>query len=285
MLRWTPWGAVAEPEIVQIRVAADFSGRVPAGAPVPGRALEVHEVAENVRHFTDRRRGPRTSPCRGLVLAGVADPDPLVPVVDLARGLGIERVVLHLGDAAPARAGSELARRVDVAVARVTSVEGARALDGLGPLDVVVLLEASTLPGLDAIADALARARARRVVFTWPLAGPDVPPAVDAAAAVRPALERLHAAGVPAGVKGIPLCTLAPRDAALDAWEPRVWRSPNRFYVDADHQLDEALMFFPDLVRFAKADACRWCRVLERCDGVVENWLRTGLVGPLNPLG
>lgn len=284
MLRWTPWGAVAEPEILQIRVAPDFLGRVPAGAPVPSRALTPDEVEGNLRHFTEGRRGPRSCPCRGLVLAGVEDPEPLVPLVERARGWGVDRVVLHLGAAAPRLAGTALAEAVDERVARVASVDEARALEGLGALDVVVLLEAPVLPELRAIADVLAGGAARRVVFTWPLAGDDVPPAVDAAAAVRPALDRLRDAGVQAGVKGIPLCTLAPRPVDLERWEPRVWRSPNRFYVDADHQHDAALVFFPELVRFAKADSCRWCTALERCDGVVDAWLRRGLAGPLVPL-
>lgn len=283
MIRWTPWGAVAEPCTLQIRVAPDFDGRVPAGAPVPSRPLTVEEIERNLLHFTGR--GPRTAPCTGLVLAGVDRPEPLLPLVPRARTLGVEQIVLHLGSAGNGLARSELARAVDVRVARVSHPEQARALTEAAPVDAVVLLDTRSLGVLDELTRALVEARVRRVVFTWPLAGEQVPPATEAAEAVRPALDHLRAAGIPTGVKGIPLCTLAPPPVDRERWEPLVWRSTNRFYVDADHQLDRALLFFPDLVRFAKADSCRWCTALEKCDGVVENWLWQGLAGPLIPLG
>lgn len=279
MIRWTASGAVSEPETLQIRVAPAFSGRVEAGAPLPSRSLRPDEIEANLRHFTEGRRGPRSRPARTLVLGGGLPPAELSAVVELARQLAVQRVALHLGPE-ELREGLPAA---EARVVRVTTPAEAQALAGWDA-DAVVLLHATSLPLLPALTAALEVARPRRVVFTWPLAGVSVPTAQDAAQAVRPCLERLDAAGIPAGVKGIPLCTLAPSPVALPPWEARVWRSANRWYVDADHQGDQALVFFPDVVRFAKVDSCRFCAVGDRCDGVVETWLRGGLAGPLVPL-
>ena len=84
------------------------------------------------------------------------------------------------------------------------------------------------------------------------------------------------------GIKGLPLCTLV--DLPVADLADRVWRTGNRLYVDADHQRSEALLFQPDLVRFVKVDACRFCAVQARCDGVASSWLERGLVGPLTPV-
>lgn len=291
MIRWTRAGAVSEPETLQVRVGSEPPGRVDAGAPTPSRDLRSDEILENVRHFTGGRRGPRTRPCGTLVLTAlpVNDPDRMAAIADVAgqaRSMGMERLVLHAGasgvDAARIAVGA-LGARADVVVMRVGTPEEASFVPA--GAHAVVVLDRSTSGRLAAIGEALARARPGRVVLTWPLAGVDVPPATEAAAVARPVLDRLTAAGISAGVKGIPLCTLAPGPAPLEAWEARVWRSTNRFYVDADHQLDDALVFFPDVVRFSKTDSCRFCAAVHRCDGVVETWLRQGLAGPLVPLG
>ena len=44
------------------------------------------------------------------------------------------------------------------------------------------------------------------------------------------------------------------RARRMPPWRPspQARRTTNRYYVDADHQCDEALMFFPDVVRFFK---------------------------------
>ena len=284
MLRWTGAGAVTEPVAVQIRVAPSFAGRVRVGAPVPARAMRPEEVRENIRWFAQDRVGPRTAPCTGLVLSGVSDPGGLVSVVTDSRALGIERVGWHLGGGA---ADPELLAVVD-AVVRFAR-EPLAPLAGLPAgvrVTVVVPLEPEVLDGLDALTRALAADPPDQVVFQWPFpGGVAVPgPAAAAAAAVRGPVARLVDAGIAVGVKGIPPCVLAP-GAVTGAWSERVWRSANRFYVDADHQRAEALMFFPDLVRFTKVEACRFCRVRDRCDGVVDAWYAQGLVGALRPVG
>ena len=285
MLRWTAAGAVRDPTAVQVRIAPLFAGRVRAGAPTPARALTIAEVAENLAWFAKGRVGPRTPACTTAVLSGVDDPQPLVEVVAEARAQGIDRVVWHLGSD-PVHLG--LAAAVDslVRVARGPWDLDEEAIRDVGTsLSVVVPLESGVLPGLEQLAHWLVDRAPDQVVFQWPFpSGGALPPdAAEAADAVRSAVALVDSAGISVGVKGIPTCILAP-SPVVGRWAERAWRSGNRWYVDSDHQLDNALAFFPDVVRLAKVDACRFCTAAPRCEGVVEDWLRQGLVGVLTPL-
>lgn len=281
MLRWTAAGAVAEPAAVQVRVASRFPGRIAAGAPSATRDLTPDEVLANLKWFAVDRVGPRAAACTAAVLSGVTDPAALVPVLAAARSFGVQRVTWHLGEEAP---HPELAAAVDVVVAVMRSARPA-AVPGARELHVVIPLEHDVLARLDAITAELAARPPDRVVFQWPLPGATAPPppAHLAAATVRPHLARLSASSVPVGVKGLPPCVLAP-GPVLGSWGDHAWRTGNRWYVDADHQKDAALMFFPDLVRQVKVESCRFCDASPACDGVAEDWLRQGLVGPLTPI-
>jgi hypothetical protein len=284
VLSWTRAGAVETPTTLQIRVTRNFPGRVEAGAPEPSRNLSDDEVRDNVDHFTRRRRGPRTTPCDALVLSGVHldERAGLAPILDDARGLGVRRVVLHLGRGDRDRLlRSPIGRRVD-AVAVVTRDEtdlaDVAALRAGPDVTAVVLLDEHGLSRLDNLATGLARVRPHRVVFTWPFPPAAPPPhAARVATALPTALAALDAAAVPCHVKGLPAC-------ALGAVGPeRLVRSGNRWYVDAAHQKDAALLFFPDVVRFAKADVCRFCGWGDRCDGAPSAWLDRALTGRFRP--
>lgn len=284
VLRFTGAGVVGAPTTLQIRVSRALPGRVRAGAPHPSRALSAAELRSNVHHFTAARSGPRSVPCTALVLSGVdlERRDDLAELVDTARGWGIARVVLHLGrgDRDALRA-SPLRSRIDEAVIgvwRQTDLADVAALTRSGlPITAVLSLDAPTLARLASLASALAALRPARVVLTWPLGGSPPPHAARVAQAVREPLAQLTGAGVAVRVKGLPVCLLGP-----DA--PPAHRTRNRYYVDAEHQRDQALLFFPQVVRFAKGDDCRFCAVTRRCDGVPEPWVRHGLTGPLRPL-
>jgi len=279
LIRWTAAGAVSDPTTLQIRVAARFRGRIGVGAPVPRRDLTVAEVAANITYFAVTRRGPRTPGCDALVLSGVDEAEPWVELVADARAQGIERVTLHCGADRDLATGP-LAQVCD---GIAMSVRGAADAAGLpSGCHAVVLLEDAE--GLSDVVSALVQAKPARVTLTWPFPGGAVPPRAEALApGVRRALDTCADAGISAGVKGLPLCTLAPGPRA-GRWADRVWRSPNRWYVDASHQLDQALAFFPDVVRFSKPDSCRFCSANRRCDGVAEDWIRLGITGPLTPV-
>ncbi len=268
-LRWTRTGAVATPETLHLRIEPEFPGRVAAGAPLPSRALTDDEIVDNVRSFVDP--GPRGRPVRAVVLSGVtrARLDTLPGVVARVRALGIPRVVVHL----PVGLARDVPGVDEIAVA-VRDPDEARSAVGLV---ASVPLERPVLDRLPPVLEALRGAR--RVTLLWPLPGSDDPPAAGrVVAALRAAHQALEA--LPWGIKGLPPCALVDLPGAAS----RVWRSANRWYVDADHQGQAALLWRPDLVRFDKRDTCRFCAVDARCDGVPEPWLRRGLAGPVAPL-
>jgi hypothetical protein len=257
MLSFTAAGVVSTPTTVQIRVTRAHPGRLSAGAPAPSRDLELDEVRDNLRWFTHGRRGPRTSPCVRLVLTGALDGvDGLPQVIDEAHSFGVDRVVVH--GAAP---GSRLYQLADERIARAP-VAGATVVLRIGD-DWDITQVAGAMPA--------------RVVLTWPFPPGNAPELGAVSSSLVYAVEVLDRAGIPVGIKGVPTCLLPPplRSPA------RAWRSGNRFYVDADHQRGDALMFFPDVVRWSKADACRYCPHDLICDGVAAAWLEQGVLGPL----
>lgn len=287
-LTWTAAGAVAAPDTLQIRVERGFEGRVQAGAPAPSRALSDAEVRDNVRAFTVARTGPRVRAVQTLVLSGldVSARGGLAGPLQEARSWGVRRVVLHLGRGQrELLCGSALLGTIDEVAATVADdadLADVAALARLAGLRVtsVVVLEEGALGGLPHRVAGLVALRPARVVLQWPLpngATPVPPHAERLAPLVSAAVAQLEAAGVAVTVKGLPACKLGPLAG-------RATRTPNRWYVDADHQGDRALLFQPDVVRFVHPDECRFCARADSCDGVPEAWWRAGVAGRLRAI-
>lgn len=270
-LRFTEAGAVASAEALQVRLDPRFEGRVVAGLPAPSRELTDGELVEAIRVFAEG--GPRARRVRRLILSGVAAGrvPSLLAILAHARQLGIQHVTLH----APSSL-APCALPVDaVVIALRDPGDAARlsAFPGVHRVGVIVLDEGASPAARAAEAR---EAGLDRVTVAWPLppAGPpldvaQVPATLDAVA------ERLG--DVPWAVSGLPICLLGPHG-------DRARRAGNRFYVDADHPPDRALLFFPDVVRWWKADTCRFCAANDRCDGVATRWMQEGRVPRLTPL-
>jgi hypothetical protein len=289
MLNWTTKGAVSTPTTLQVRVERRYPGRIRAGAPQPSRSLTPDELTATIRHFTDGLRGPRTRPCSGLVLsgAGVLQRADLADAVALARELGVLRVVVHVDPLdlphLPRHAALPMLDTVVLPVQPGATLPHARA--ALASLSGVrahthTVLWADALPELSAVADMLAEAAPAGAAFSYPFPGAApaaVATPVRAVAELGPALDRLQTAGVHAWVNGLPACFLGPHAASMR-------RTGNRWYVDADHQADAALLFLPDVLRFDKGDACRFCAADPVCDGFFDAWLARPGWPALRPL-
>lgn len=267
MLRFTSAGVVAAPKTVQIRVGASLRQGVAAGAPAPSADLSPDEVLEQVSWFTRGQRGPRGTPCDALVLSSVppALTVALGPVVAAARDLGIVRVVAH------SAAGDAPIPGVDERVVRFAG-------DGVapvgGPWTAVVVLE----PGAERAVAALPQARPSRVVFSWPFPADAEPlPAASVVTLLDAFAGSSLGAAVPWTIKGLPACLLGPHAG-------RQARTRNRWYVDADHRGPAALLFSPDVLRFSKADSCRFCTFDGICDGVASGWFDRGVSALLRPM-
>ncbi|MBL8617402.1 MAG: hypothetical protein JNM72_17465 [Deltaproteobacteria bacterium] len=276
MLRWTQAGAVAAPTTVQIRVQRRFDGRVPVGVQAPSRGLDPRELVDNILWFTAGSRGPRTRPCDTLVLtgAGLATRGDLPAAVLIGRAEGIRRVVMHVDiDDLEAVAEAELGASADALALRVgAGPERLRALAAIRraaargqEVRASLLLEEADLDAIPALGLEVVAAGARGVQLSYPFPGGPPPPPVPAAAAAAEALLDALPAEVSASIKGLPACVLRPTSAARASW-----RTPNRWYVDAHHQRDKAVLFLPEVVRFAKADLCRFCALDSRCDGYFD---------------
>ncbi len=290
MLRWTPAGAVSLPRTVQIRVQQRYPDRIKAGAPLPTRSLSPEELADNIRYFTAGLRGPRTTPCTTLVLSGVGvarRPD-IPEALALARAEGIERIILHAGvedlDGLPV---ADFAAAVSLLVIPMLGAPGPAlsairfAHDAGLSVCANVQLSSATLPHLPEIASTLAALAPRWISLTYPLPTTQppqpVPEPARVIAAITDAVAVLQAAGRPVDIKGLPACYLGPLAGLLR-------RTNNRWYVDADHQRQDALLFFPGVVSFHKDDTCRFCTADQHCDGFFSAYLAREGFPPLSPL-
>ncbi len=263
MLRFTSAGVVAAPRALQIRLGPRYSGRVKVGAPRPSRRMTDAEVLGNLRFFTEGMRGPRSAPAELLVLSGVeADRHHTLPeLLRAARGLGIARVVAHVGRTMPVEPAG-----LDAVVLRLQEpddVVGVR-----GPVTGVVELEVGRLGIVEQIVLRAVAEGLERLVLTWPFPphGRPAPPhevrALLARLPIGRTATRIH-------LRGLPPCLVWPHDL-----QPR--RMRNRWYVDADHQRECAMVFLPDVLRLRKVDACRYCAFDSRCDGVAAGWFEQG---------
>jgi hypothetical protein len=283
MLRWTPSGAVTLPDTVQIRVEVAYPDRLPAGAPRPSRRLEPGELLDNIRYFTFGLDTPRTRSCTSLVLSGhgVATRDDVPEAVRVARESGMRWVVLH---ASP----SELDHlhipwmhgQVDRLVLPVQSADVRPRLRELVQschshavtVAFAVDLRAELLPHLPELAADLDALRPASIAFTWPFPvdGRPASRAPGPQAWEAPLTQALAAVShTPVLVRGLPVCYL-PGHASVFR------RTSNRWYVDASHQKDAALLFLPDVLRFDKLDACRFCTRDATCDGFFLEYLDGG---------
>jgi len=291
VITWTTSGAVQTPDALQLRVGATYDDRLAVGAPTPSRALTLSEVADNVRHFTTHRQGPRARAVHALVLSGVyegyAELAELVRSVRAPPGASaraadrfVRHVVVH---AEASRAPQILASPLGGVVDDLVSVIHAGNHGACPPgTTASVRLDHETLAALPQVVRRVQQAG--RVVFTWPFPVPGAAPPPPNDTVVQALVGVVD--GVPSpSLKGLPPCGWgSPIPEGLAPLVDEVRRTRNRFYVDAEHQLDQALVFFPDLVQWTKSDRCRCCRIDARCDGVVGAWYDRGLAGAMEPL-
>ncbi|MFH1465180.1 MAG: hypothetical protein ABIO70_12410 [Pseudomonadota bacterium] len=295
MLSWTDAGAVQRPETLQIRVQRRYPGRVRASAPTPGRSLSLEEVLDNLRYFTEGQRGPRTAPCTGLVLSGVGllSSQDTGPSLVAARELGIRHTVVHAGveDLATLEATrwrglvdtlvvplrpSDAGPQAPLESARIAACRAA----GIA-LAVNCVLDATAVAVLPALVDAARRWEPASFTLSFPFPGAADPADLVAPAVLLPALRAavasLQGQACSPRLKGLPACHLA-------ELAPLLAPSSNRWYVDAEHQRERALLFFPDVLAFHKGEACRFCARDPSCDGFFVEWLRLAGFPPLEPL-
>jgi hypothetical protein len=256
--------------------------------------MSADELTENLRYFTEGMVGPRTTACTGLVLSGVgvATRSDIPGAMDMARSLGFERIVLHVGgEDLDTIDPSRFEGRVDTLVIPVQPESGqvaavTRLIDratatGLG-IAANTVLTSKALAALEPTARALSKAGPGNLTFTYPFPingneATSAPSPPRVMSALRKVLPLFDESGIRVQLKGLPACHLGTE-------AHRLAKTHNRYYVDADHQTANALMFFPDVVRFHKADACRFCSMDGTCDGFFATYLRRPGFPALKPI-
>ena len=143
-------------------------------------------------------------------------------------------------------------------------------------------LDAGALDNLAAVLEVICRVRPQLAVFTHPFPrgradDRELASLESVLSGLRAAQTALKAAGLSWVVKGLPVCWLSGLDV-------KSGRSSNRWYVDAAHQREEALLFFPDVVRMSKAEPCRFCSMNSECDGFFDEWFARGDYPGLTPI-
>lgn len=287
MLQWTSAGAVSAPRTVQIRVQRNHPDRIQAGAPEPNRSLSPTELLANLRYFSEGMSGPRSTPCNRLVLSGIAvsrRPD-LPDALSTARSLGFESIILHLSTV-DLSANPHVHNVVDHLVVPIPIDHHDR--ENLEPFlsncttPWTALFrtqdETNTEPS-QLLVDVLQYHPSEVILSASFPTEPNSPPpnlermnrwlqACDAAERKRPFSWR---------VQGLPACYLGPHHL-------RTRRASNRWYVDAEHQMEAALRFFPDVTQFHKEDGCRFCTADGHCDGFFAQWAGRPEFPPMEPL-
>lgn len=290
MIRWTASGAVSFPRAVQIRVQHSYPNRIRAGAPSPERSLTTEELKRNIRHFTEHMNTPRTVPCTRLILSGAAlmQRSDLREVLQYAKQMGIVRVILHVPAVDLPRLPSDLLTSNDTVVVAITVAE----LDKLEsnahqihaqPFAWIANLQLfeQTVQHLTQFIACICPLRPQRLVMTYPFPPVNERDALPMPARIVDAIQdivpRLQERQIPLSIKGLPACYLGDLQGNIS-------KTTNRWYVDAAHQCEQALMFFPRVVSFYKGDACRFCTADAYCDGYFQQHLSRPGMPPLQPL-
>ena len=280
MLKWTAAGAVEHPTTLQVRLERRYPDRVQAGAPIPTRSLRPQELLDNLSFFTEGMRGGRHRACERLVISGgQLARDDLACALDHARAWGVREIILHAG------AQDFPALKADFLVGRVNRIVLPLQPGDEAPLGAVkkcreagveittlTVLTVAAVKRLAQLGGQIVGIAPSSVVFSYPFPGQDradLPPPSNLVSSLTPVVERLVKNGLAVRLSGLPGCYLGPLAS-------HIGRSGNRWYVDAEHQGQNALLFYPGVLRFWKEETCRFCRLDQVCDGFFREYLSQG---------
>ena len=233
------------------------------------------------RAWAEGMRGGRHRACERLVISGgQLARDDLPTALDHARAWGVREVILHAGAqdfpalktdfligrvnriVLPLQSGDEEAPQEAVKKCREAGVE----------VTTLTVLTVAAVERLAPLSEQIAGLAPSSVVFSYPFPGQDLadlPPPSSLVSALTPVVDRLVKNGLSVRLSGLPGCYLGPLAA-------HIGRSGNRWYVDAEHQGPNALLFYPGVLRFWKEESCRFCRLDQVCDGFFREYLSQG---------
>ncbi len=266
MLRWTAAGAVTFPETLQLRLAKQHPDRIQVGAPRPSKQLSIAAVEENFHYFCKTLDSTRTKPCSALTLTGLQDETEasLTEIDTLIRQYSFSYVTCHI-DIKSQSIIHKLSslNRISVAIQNPRQLDQYQfSLFAPHQLRFTIVLNRSNLQSLRSIYQALQPYSDSHIHFLYPFPlSKTIIQNAPSPVALEAALQELPDE---ISVSGIPPCLTK---------RANLKQTSNRWYVDADHQKEKALLFFPDLLRYYKSDSCRFCKLNTQCDGFFRQYL------------
>lgn len=278
MIRWTSSGVVGYPKAVQIRLTKNYPSRIAGKAPQPSRELSPSELLNNIEYFTTGLKTPRTRPCNRLILSGIQEHQrsSIEQVIFSLVKYEMAQLVLHIPPN-ELKFFIEIENTTQSDLKYVCSIKTLNDLIKTAPLastetTLSIMLNTEVLSNWDTCIEQLRMSSLDTVVFHYPYPGANEKPEYDLSLLISK-LELVKKAfeNSPLKIfcKGLPICYLHPLDFSYQ-------QTQNRWYVDADHQKEEALLFLPDVIQYHKADSCRFCSFDSKCDGFFLSHLKTG---------
>ena len=272
MLCWTKAGAVPWPTTVQIRLAKRYEHRIRAGAPSPSRQLTLQEFQENARYFRHTLDTSRSKPCHAITLSALQEETPsrLENIAQVIRTFQYDYVRVHIDLQA-----QHLLPYLTFADHIALSIQHPKEwseynLHMIDParLYISILMNHETLLHIHNLRAAIPEGITITLLYPFPLS----PKLIQTAPPLHTIQEQIARLPPSIQVAGLPPC-LSLREGK---------KTSNRWYVDADHQKDSALLFFPDLLRYYKSESCRFCVENASCDGFFVDYLNEHV--QLNPI-
>ena len=272
MLCWTKAGAVPWPTTVQIRLAKRYEHRIQAGAPSPSRQLSLKEFQENAHYFRHTLNTSRSKPCHAMTLSALQEETPsrLERIAHILRDLQYSYVRAHIDLQA-----QSLLPYLDFADHIALSIQHPDTwklydLKAIDParIYVSILLNHETYAHIDTLCTEIPKEITITLLYPFPLS----PELIQSAPPIHAIQEQMKHLPPSIQLAGLPPC-LSVREGK---------KTSNRWYVDADHQKESALLFFPDLLRYYKSESCRFCVKNASCDGFFVDYLNEHV--QLNPI-
>ena len=276
MIHWTPSGVVSTPTTVQIRLTKSTSNSLRVGVDEPTRMLSQSEFIENVQYFRIGLNTPRSIPCNSLTLSGLpSDPS---PYLDALRKIDrFHFTTLHLTSSSVWDILYQYNDLIDRFVLAMHPKMDTTQIPNwaISKLYCVVSLSGDPLVLEQWLEQWLPWTIQKEVdvVFSHPFPLGALPPLSPSDITklfkwLDPLLVQMPNRIL---VKGIPPClipTLQNPNIQISS------KTSNRWYVDAEHQREKALLFFPDVLQFHKDDQCRFCQKDDYCDGFFLEFLQ-----------
>ena len=268
MITWTPSGLVRTPSTVQIRCMQAGPKEFKAGAPMPLRSLSVQEFRSNLQYFRFELDTPRTIPCTSLTLSGLNGDD--WQRYECMQEMSFDYITLHLN---PSSINwNELERyqdsfqRISIPINQEHQLLSIPAW-AISKTTIIISLEKDLSHWLPQTIQKANTEDWNPFVFLYPFPKNTESQPLSPQKAIH-LLEQLTLNYLKKPIiKGLPYC-LANATHTLFA------KTTNRWYVDAQHQREKALLFFPDIACYYKDDQCRFCQHNEECDGFFLEYLK-----------